>query len=94
MLLHDLRLTLRSLSRRKGYALLHVLGLAAGLAACLVVLLYAAHELTYDRFHPDADQIYSTQQSVTFGSRTHTMDGVSNDALDLISQGIAGVESA
>ncbi len=93
MLLHDLRLTLRSLSRRKGYALLHVLGLAAGLAACLVVLLYAAHELTYDRFHPGADQIYSTQQHVTSGSRTHTMDGVSNDALDLISQGIAGVES-
>ncbi len=64
MLLHDLKLTLRSLARRKGYAALHVLGLAAGLAACLVVLLYAAHELTYDRFHPDAEQIYSTYLNV------------------------------
>ena len=93
MLLHDLTLTLRSLARRKGYALLHVLGLAAGLAACLVVLLYAAHELTYDRFHPDAEQIYSIKRAVPFGPRLFTMNGASAQGYAALSEGVAGVES-
>ena len=48
----------RSLWRDRSYAALNILGLALGLATCLVIGLYVAHELSYDRFHPDAERTY------------------------------------
>ena len=57
MLLADLTLALRTLRRRRGYALTNGLGLTVGLACGLLVALYLAHELRYDAFHPDADRV-------------------------------------
>ena len=33
-------------------------GLALGLAACILILLYVQDELSYDRFHEKADRIF------------------------------------
>lgn len=49
---------IRTLRREFGYAAINIGGLAAGLAACLVIGVYVAHELSYDRFHEKADRIY------------------------------------
>ena len=53
-----LKVALRTLKKQKGYTFINVFGLAAGLAVCIVIALFVRHELSYDRFHPDADQIY------------------------------------
>ena len=52
-----LRYALRRLSSEAGYTAIHVGGLAVGAAACLLILLYIQHELSYDRLHENADQI-------------------------------------
>ncbi|MCB2200080.1 ABC transporter permease [bacterium] len=50
-------LSIRHLVRNRGHALVNVLGLSLGLAACLVIALSIIHDLRYDRFLPDSETI-------------------------------------
>ena len=58
MLKNYLKVALRTLRRQKGYAAINVLGLALGLACCVLILRYVLHETSYDRFHPNAERIH------------------------------------
>jgi len=58
MLTNYLKTALRNLIKHKAYASINVLGLAIGMACCLMTLLYVRDELSYDRFHEKADQVY------------------------------------
>lgn len=57
MLKNDLKSALRSLRRHLGYTSINVVGLAVGIAVCLLITLYVRYELSYDDFHEDADRI-------------------------------------
>lgn len=48
----------RNLARQRGYALINTFGLAIGLAAGLLILMYVRDELTFDTHHPDAEHTY------------------------------------
>jgi len=56
MLRNYLKIALRTLRKQKLYAGINVLGLAVGIATCLLIGLYVRHELRYDRFHDAADR--------------------------------------
>src|ERR1700733_4620137 len=58
MLKNYFKLALRNLVKRKGYSLLNILGLAIGIACCLLIFQYVSFERSYDRFNPDASQTY------------------------------------
>ena len=58
MLKHYLFVALRSLRRQKAYAAINVLGLAVGIACCLLLLLFVQDERSYDRFHDHPEQIF------------------------------------
>ena len=49
---------LRNLIRSKVHSFINVFGLAIGLAVCLLILLYVDNELSYDRHHPQYEDIY------------------------------------
>ncbi len=51
----------RSLVKNKTYAFINIFGLALGLAACLMILLYVRYERSFDRWLPNADQVYQVQ---------------------------------
>ena len=53
-----LKTALRNLSRQKIYALINITGLAIGLATCLMIMLYMIHELSYDKFFRDHENIH------------------------------------
>lgn len=53
-----LKITLRNMKRKKGYAFINIFGLAIGLAACLLMVLYIRFELSFDQFHSNKNQIY------------------------------------
>ncbi len=53
-----LKIALRSLSRQKGYSAINIIGLAVGMACCLVMLLLVQDELSYDRMYSNAANIY------------------------------------
>ncbi|HYE58784.1 MAG TPA: ABC transporter permease [Rhodothermales bacterium] len=58
MIKNYLVVALRSLRRQKGYAAINVLGLALGMACCLLIVTLVRHEWSFDRFHEKADRIY------------------------------------
>ncbi len=58
MLRYNLILVLRRLKKERVFTLVNVLGLTIGLTAFLMIALYVKHELSFDKFHKDADNIY------------------------------------
>ena len=48
----------RNLKKHRTYTLINVFGLALGLSAAILILLYLQFEISYDRFHEHADSIY------------------------------------
>jgi len=61
MFQHYLRTALRNLWRSRGYSLINILGLATGIATCLLIFLYIIHELSFEKDIPDYDKIYRVQ---------------------------------
>ncbi len=53
-----LKLSFRHLLRRKTQSIINFLGLSIGMGACIVLILYARYELSYDKFHEKADNIF------------------------------------
>ncbi len=58
MIRNYLIIAIRNLLRQKGYSIINISGLAIGLAAFILIVLYVKNELSYDKFHDKADRIY------------------------------------
>ena len=58
MLRNYLKITLRLFQKQKVYSLINVLGLAVGLAACIIIFLFVQNELEYDQYHSKKENIY------------------------------------
>ena len=53
-----LRIACRKMMRNKSFALINVLGLSVGLTAFVLIIQYVSFELSYDKFHGNANEIY------------------------------------
>jgi putative ABC transport system permease protein len=53
----------RALLKNKTYAFINIFGLALGLAACLLILVYVRYETSFDAWIPNAEHTYQLQQS-------------------------------
>ncbi len=62
----------RSFIRQRGYALINLLGLTAGLTAAILILIYVEHEFSYDRFHNDPENVYRVITDLNMGGREQT----------------------
>lgn len=58
MLWNYLKVTWRNIRRYKGYSFINIVGLAVGLASCILILLWVQDELSYDRFHTNGNDLY------------------------------------
>ncbi|MFY8037486.1 MAG: ABC transporter permease, partial [Cyclobacteriaceae bacterium] len=58
MLKNYFTITLRTIRKRKLFTGINLLGLTAGITACLLIAVYVIDEYSYDRFHSNADRIY------------------------------------
>ena len=50
--------TVRNMLKHSGYLILNITGLTIGLTSFLLITLYVIHELSYDRFHKNYENIY------------------------------------
>jgi ABC-type antimicrobial peptide transport system permease subunit len=62
MLKNYLKIALRNIRKHKGYSLINIGGLAVGLACALFILLWVQDELSFDRFHAGAENLYRVEQ--------------------------------
>lgn len=67
MIQNYLKIAFRNLRKNRLYSFLNIFGLSLGIAACLLIVLYVAHELSYDRWNPNADRIVRLAADINFG---------------------------
>ena len=70
MIRNYLTIAIRNLLRQPVYSLINIIGLAIGMAACMLIVLYIQDELSYDRYHPKADRIYRIVDDIESGGQT------------------------
>src|SRR5476651_677348 len=70
MIKNYLKIALRNLLKRKVFSLINILGLAIGMAVCLVIILFIKGELGYDSFQKNGDQIYRIALDRKYPGRT------------------------
>ncbi|TDS15952.1 ABC transporter permease [Sphingobacterium paludis] len=58
MIQNFFKIAWRSLLKNKGFTAINILGLAIGMAAAILILLWVHSELTYDRMYKKTDQLY------------------------------------
>ena len=62
MIKNYFKIAWRNIMRQKSYSGINIIGLAIGIAACLLILQYVAFEVSYENFHSNKDRIYRVQQ--------------------------------
>ncbi|AEV97576.1 cell division protein FtsX [Niastella koreensis] len=62
-----IKIALRNLWKSKGFSAINIIGLAIGLATCLLIMLFVLDELSYDRYNKKADRIYRVDGEIKFG---------------------------
>jgi len=61
---------IRNLIRHKAFSFINIIGLAIGLAAFIMISMWVFDELSYDRFHENADNIYRVERDITYEGQT------------------------
>jgi len=67
MIKNYFKIAFRNLVKNKFYTSINIIGLAVGIATCLLILLYVLDELSYDRYNSKANRIYRVNNEVKFG---------------------------
>lgn len=62
MIKNYFKIAWRNIVHQKAYSAINIVGLAIGIAACLLILQYVSFELSYENFHDKKDRIYRVQQ--------------------------------
>ena len=57
MIKNYLKIAWRNLLKHKSFSFINILGLAIGIAACMIIFIYVHNELTYDQYNEKADRI-------------------------------------
>jgi len=67
MIKNLIKIAFRNLLKNKSFTAINVLGLALGLATCMLIVFYVFDELSYDRFNVNADRVYRVNNDIKFG---------------------------
>jgi len=69
-----LKMAWRNLIRQRLFSLINISGLAVGLSVCMLIMIYVAHEHSYDRFHKNADRIFKPYGQIKMNGNTFGID--------------------
>ena len=65
MLRSYFKIAWRNLRKNKLYSLVNIGGLTTGITCCILIGLYLLNELSYDRFHVNADRLIRRPRPIT-----------------------------
>ena len=72
MIKNYFKVAMRYLFRHKEYTAINILGLAIGIAACLLIMLFVRSEWSYDKFHAKTDRIHRVWLQEIYEGQTFT----------------------
>ena len=79
MIRNYFKIAFRNITRNKVFSFINILGLAIGLAVSIIILVYVRHELSYDKFHSNSENIYRLGISQAQGESI-TLSGITSPA--------------
>ena len=94
MITNYLKIVLRHIGRHKVYSLINIMGLAIGMACCILVFLHVQHELSYDRYHQDGKRIFRIAQKIQKEAAEMDTARVATPLIPAIRESFPEVESA
>ncbi len=71
MLKNYLKVVLRNIRRHAGYSFINIAGLAIGMACCLIITMWVLDELSFDRFHQNAPDLYRVEENQSYTGRVY-----------------------
>ncbi|MCA1741886.1 MAG: ABC transporter permease, partial [Bacteroidales bacterium] len=72
MIRNYFRVAIRNISRHKVFTFLNIAGLAIGMSASMLILLWVQDELSYDKFNKKGENIYRVEEDQFYsGERYH-----------------------
>ena len=86
MFMNYIKVAVRNILKHKGYSMLNIFGLAVGMACCLLILLYIKDELSFDRYHENADRIFRVIEEVRLegvGEESSSMPFPAGDSIPM-----------
>ncbi|MEM1041798.1 MAG: ABC transporter permease [Bacteroidota bacterium] len=89
-----LKTALRALRQQPGTTAITIVGLAVGMAACLLIALWVQDELSYDRFHADADRTYRVLREFDIPDLQATIGTTPSALAPALEDGVAAVDLA
>ncbi len=69
------RIAFRNLAKNKLYSFINITGLAIGIAACLIIAHYVIFQLSFDRFHENAESVYRVN-TTTYQNEEYVGTGI------------------
>jgi len=86
-----LRIVFRNLWRSRGFTLINVFGFAIGISATLLISFYIQHELSFDRFHENYEDIYLVKEHVFWSGKWNNISQTSTPLGPAMKEDLAGV---
>lgn len=86
------KITLRNLNKNRLFTALNGVGLAVGLAGFMLIAAYVIDELSFDRFHENADRIVRIGTHIGFGESSLDMSTTSDMMGDILKKDYPEVE--
>ncbi|MEX2234305.1 MAG: ABC transporter permease [Cyclobacteriaceae bacterium] len=93
MIRNYLTIAWRNLKRHAFYSFINIAGLAIGVAACIIIVLFVLEELNYDTFNTRAERIYRVHNEVKYGTNHFHMNGCSAPTAQMLAENFPEIES-
>jgi putative ABC transport system permease protein len=81
----------RNLIRNKSLSIINILGLSIGITCSLVITIFIRYELSFDRYHEKANQIYKVVQETKFAEETQYWNTTAYPLAEAIRNDFAGL---
>ena len=94
MIKNYLKIAIRNLLKRKIYSLINILGLATGMAICLLIVLFIKSEIGFDSSQEKSDRIYRMVVDRKYPGRSTSYSFIPQSYASAVKQEIPGVEEA
>lgn len=88
-----IKIAFRNIKRHKGYAFLNIAGLAIGIACSILIHLFVTYELSYDKFHERANDIYRLAFRAQIGDTRISQTYTSSENLRKLLQDFPEIET-
>jgi putative ABC transport system permease protein len=94
MLKNYFKIAVRNIFKYKFFSAINIFGMTIGIAACMLIVLYVADELSYDRFHTRIDNMYQVGLHGKIGGQDIRTTNTCPPMYAALTEEVSGVKEA